>query len=99
MSEKDENKKDENKKEENENDESEKNMDCWEGCYDEKTQWAMKMQSKIIDDIEYNYCPKCNTAWPLDWDQYRVTPHEVKQRSLNQHFKHKEQNPELFEDD
>jgi Zn-finger nucleic acid-binding protein len=83
--------KDENIKEENE-----KNMDCWDGCYDEKTQWAMKMQSKIIDGVEYNYCPKCNRAWPLDWDQYRVCPHEVMQRSLNHHFKMKEQNPQDY---
>ena len=78
---------------------SETNMDCWEGCYDEKTQWAMKMQSKIIDGVEHNYCPKCNRVWPLDWDQYRRCPHEVKQRSLTHYFKHKEQNPEPFEED
>ena len=73
---------------------SEKNKYCWDGCYDEKNQRAMKMQSKIIDDVEYNYCPKCNTAWPLDWKQIVGCSHEDTQWSINQHFKYKEENPQ-----
>ena len=73
---------------------SEKNKYCWDGCYDEKTEWKALMQSKIIDDVEYNYCPKCNTAWPLDWEQIVMVPEEIRQRGISRYIRDKEENPQ-----
>jgi len=67
---------------------------CWDGCYDKKTEWKALMQSKIIDEIEYNYCPKCNQAWPLDWEQIVMVPEEIRQRGISKYIRDKEQNPQ-----
>jgi len=77
---------------------SEKYIYCWEGCYDEKTDYIVVMVPKIINGVEYNHCPKCVRTWPLDWVQMKGTPPQFKQRSISKYIRYKEQNPELFED-
>ena len=80
------NKKDENKKDENENDESERYEYCWEGCYDEETDWIVKTEIRIIEGEEYVHCPNCGRVWYMDHVQIKMYPKNIRQRGISSQY-------------
>jgi hypothetical protein len=81
------NKKDENKKDENENDESERYEYCWQGCYDEETDWIVETTILEVEGFEkLVYCPKCHETWALDYVQIKWMPRNLRQRGISSQY-------------
>jgi hypothetical protein len=85
--------KDENIKEENENNYADKSVKteryeyCWQGCYDEETDWIVETTILEVEGYEkLVYCPKCHQTWDIDHVQIKKYPRNLRQRGISSQY-------------
>ena len=68
---------------------------CWNGCMDEDSNWWVIMKPIVNDGEELMWCPNCNQAWELDYQQIPLgPPHKQRMKGIAKYLEDKQQEKE-----